>query len=158
MTRIVIETVIRAPVELCFDLARDVAVHAKSAAFSGERLVEPGRMSGLLELGDLVTFEGRHFGIRHRFTTKIIQVEPPHIFVDEMVRGAFHSLTHIHEFHSHQSGTLMRDTLEWQAPLGWLADALFLKRHMRWFVHTKQHHLKAIIESSYARQSKGGST
>ena len=154
MTRIVIDTVIRAPVELCFELARDVAVHAKSAAFSGERLVEPGRMSGLLELGDLVTFEGRHFGIRHRFTTKIIQVEPPHIFVDEMVHGAFHSLTHIHEFHPHQSGTSMRDTLEWQAPLGWLADALFLKRHMDWFVRTKQHHLKAIIESSYARQAK----
>ena len=158
MTRIVIDTVIRAPVELCFELARDVAVHAKSAAFSGERLVEPGRMSGLLELGDLVTFESRHFGARHRFTTKIIQVEPPHIFVDEMVHGAFYSLTHVHEFHPHQTGTFMRDTLEWQAPLGWLADALFLKRHMDWFVRTKQQHLKAIIESSYARQSKGGAT
>ena len=158
MTRIVIDTVIRAPVELCFELARDVAVHAKSAAFSGERLVEPGRMSGLLELGDLVTFEGRHSGARQRFTTKIIQVEPPHIFVDEMVHGAFYSLTHVHEFHPHQTGTFMRDTLEWQAPLGWLADALFLKRHMDWFVRTKQQHLKAIIESSYARQSKGGAT
>ena len=49
MGQIVIETLIAAPVELCFDLARDVGVHAESAAFTGERLMSPGRLNGLLE-------------------------------------------------------------------------------------------------------------
>lgn len=146
MGKIVVETVIEVPVEVCFDLARDVSKHAESAAFSGERLVPPGRMSGLLELGDLIAFEGRHFGIRQMFVARIVEMLPPRRFVDEMVRGVFRWLRHEHEFHVHARGTLMRDVVEWRAPLGSLADGLFLARHMRTFVETKQRNLKRIAE------------
>jgi ligand-binding SRPBCC domain-containing protein len=148
--QIVIQTYIDAPPEVCFDLARDVAVHAESAAFSNERLVAPGRLEGLLEAGDLVCFEGRHFGLRQRFCARITSVDRPNAFVDEMVEGIFTWLRHVHEFQSSGSGTLMIDRLTWKAPLGILgsiADALFLKRHMTWFVTTKQSHLKRIAES-----------
>jgi ligand-binding SRPBCC domain-containing protein len=148
--RIEIETFIAAPVERVFDLARDVETHAKSAAFTGERLVAPGKERGLLELGDLVAFEGRHFGVRQRFVARITAIDRPHRFVDEMVEGAFVSLRHVHDFLPRDRGTLMRDTLEWRTPLGLLgraADRLFLGRHMRWFVTTKQSHLKEIAEA-----------
>jgi len=141
---IVVETWIEAPVEICFDLALDVDVHAESAAFSGERVVEPGRTSGVLQLGDLLTFEGRHFGIRQRFTTRIVEVDRPRRFVDEMVRGFFRSLRHVHEFHPREGGTLMRDVLEFEGTFAFL-----LERHMKSFVTTKQQHLKAIIERRY---------
>jgi ligand-binding SRPBCC domain-containing protein len=149
MGRVTIETYIQAPVERCYDLARDVAAHSESAKFSGERLVAPGKLSGHLELGDLVAFEGRHFGMRQRFVARITEVDRPHRFVDEMVEGIFRRLRHVHEFHAHDGGTLMRDLLDWEAPLGplgRLADGLFLERHMRWFVATKQKHLKEIAE------------
>lgn len=149
MTTIRIETRIRAPIELCFDLARDVEAHARSAAFSSERVVPPGRTSGLLELGDLVAFEGRHFGMRQRFVARITELQRPDRFVDEMVSGVFRWLRHTHEFEADDEGTVMIDTLEWEAPLGFLglvADRLFLRRHMRWFVETKQKGLKAIAE------------
>jgi hypothetical protein len=87
MATIVVETRIRAPIELCFDLARDVGAHAESAAFSSERVVEPGRTLGLLEFGDLVAFEGRHFGITQRFVARITALDRPAHFVDEMVQG-----------------------------------------------------------------------
>ena len=149
MTRIVIETKIHAPIELCFDLARDVSAHSESAAFSAERVVPPGRTEGLLELGDLVAFEGRHFGIRQRFVARITALERPHRFDDEMVHGSFKWLRHHHEFEFHGGITTMRDTLEWEPPLGVIgriADRLFLRRHMHWFVSTKQHGLKRIAE------------
>jgi hypothetical protein len=148
--RIEIETLIEIPVEVCFDLARDVDKHAESAAFSGERLVPPGRLHGLLELGDFVAFEARHFGMRQTFVARIIELEPPRRFVDEMVRGAFRWLRHEHEFHIHARGTLMRDVIQWRSPLGFLgriADALFIKRHMESFVRTKQQNLKRIGEA-----------
>lgn len=149
LTAIIVETQINAPPEICFDLALDVKTHAESAAFSGERVVEPGKLAGHLELGDLITFEGKHFGIRQRFTAKIVEVDRPRRFVDEMVHGAFERLRHVHEFHPRDSGTLMRDLLHWDTPLGLLgliADRLFLERHMRWFVATKQQRLKEIVE------------
>jgi len=149
MPAIVIETQIRAPIELCFDLARDVSAHVQSAAFSSERVVEPGRTQGLLEIGDIVAFEGRHFGIMQRFVARITALDRPDRFVDEMVQGAFARLRHIHEFEFNEGTTLMRDIIEWEAPLGVmgrLADVLFLRRHMRWFVVTKQSALKRIAE------------
>lgn len=145
-----IETFIRAPRDLCFDLALDVAVHEESARFSNERLALPGRLEGRLEEGDLLTFEGRHFGLRQRFTTRITEVDRPRRFTDSMVKGVFKVLTHTHEFEERDGGTVMRDRLEWvtpAGPLGRLADRLFLARHMLWFVTTKQNALARIIES-----------
>ena len=144
-------THIRAPIERCFDTARSLAAHAESAKFSHERLVPPGKLEGFLELDDLVCFEGRHFGVRQRFCARIVEMERPRFFVDEMVRGAFKSLRHVHAFDEADGQTTMTDTLDWEAPLGILgriADALFLERHMRWFVVTKQTALKEMIESA----------
>jgi ligand-binding SRPBCC domain-containing protein len=149
MGAITVEMRIHAPIELCFDLARDVNAHAESAAFSSERVVAPGRLHGLLELGDLVAFEGRHFGITQRFVAKITQLDRPHRFVDEMLEGAFKWLRHVHEFESEDGLTIMRDVLEWEAPfgvIGRLADSLFLCRHMESFVTRKQTNLKRIAE------------
>lgn len=149
MGYIVVETWIAAPRERCFDLARDVGAHVESARFSGERAVPPGRTEGLLELGDRVTFEGRHFGVRQRITVEITELDRPRRFVDRLVRSAFKRLQHDHDFHERDGGTLMIDTLNWVAPMGLLgriADRLFLERHMRSFVTRKQQALKQIAE------------
>ena len=150
MGHIVIETLIRAPRSTVFDFARDVGAHNESASFSRERVVAPGRTSGLLELGDLATFEGTHFGLRQSFTLKIVEMEPPVRFVDELVRSAFRRMRHIHEFEWREEGTLMRDTLDWECPFGIVgrfADALVIERHLRSFVTRKQLALKRTIES-----------
>ena len=143
-------TRIAAPPVECFDAARDVSLHAKSASFSGERLVAPGKLEGLLEAGDLVCFEGRHFGVRQRFCARITELDRPRIFVDEMVSGAFRWLRHEHQFVQVDGSTQMVDVLTWESPLGVLgriADRLFLERHLRGFVEAKQRALKNIIES-----------
>ncbi len=148
-------TRIAAPIGVCFDAARSLSAHVASARFSGEKLVAPGKLEGHLELGDLVCFEGRHFGIRQRFCARIIEMDRPNRFTDEMVRGAFKSMRHVHQFEESGGATVMIDTLDWRAPLGplgGLADRLFLERHMRWFVETKQGALRAIIEGRAGSQ------
>jgi ligand-binding SRPBCC domain-containing protein len=143
------ETLIRAPMERCFDLARDVGVHCETASFTRECALPPGRTSGLLEPGEEVIFEGVHFGLRLRLTARIVEMEPPRRFVDEMARGPFKRLRHVHDFTPDANGTLMRDTIDWESPLGplgRLADRLFLQRHLRWFLQEKQTRLKALAE------------
>lgn len=157
MTRIVIETKIHAPIELCFDLARDVGAHAESAAFSSERVVAPGRIAGLLELGDLIAFEGHHFGVTQRFVARITALDRPRRFDDEMVDGVFKWLRHAHEFEFNHGVTTMRDILEWEPPfgrIGRIVDQLFLRRHMRRFVSTKQNTLKRIAEKRVGSEIK----
>ena len=153
MTTIAVETRIRAPIEVCFDLARDVDVHVRTSSSTGERAVA-GKTSGLLELGDVVTFEAVHFGIRQRLTSRIVEFDRPKRFVDEMVQGAFASLRHTHEFFVEGTSVLMRDTLTWRSPLGPLgviADQLFVRRHLYNFMVTKQSDLKVHAERTSGR-------
>ena len=76
-------------------------------------------------------------------------MDPPRRFVDEGVRGALRELRHVHEFYIDGNVTVMRDVVTWRSPLGLLgraADALFVTRHMRWFVTEKQRRLKSMAE------------
>jgi ligand-binding SRPBCC domain-containing protein len=144
-----IETIIAAPIERCFDLARSVEAHVETSHFTDERVVAPGRLSGLLDLNDTITFEAVHLGIRQRLTVRIVEMERPIRFVDEQVRGAFAALRHLHEFSAASGGTLMRDTITWKSPLGPLGgfvDRLFLRRYLTFFLRRKQALLKKLAE------------
>ena len=112
-----IRTEIAAPPEVCFDLARDVAFHARSLAHTGERIVHQPA-GDLLELGDEVEFEGRHLGVRQRLRARITALERPRWFRDEMTRGAFAAFVHDHLFEATASGTRMTDRIRFEAPLG----------------------------------------
>jgi ligand-binding SRPBCC domain-containing protein len=144
-----LETRIKAPTERCFDVARSIDVHAAGASKNRERAVA-GVMSGLIGLGETVTWEAVHFGIKQRLTSRITRYERPQLFIDEMVRGAFHSFTHVHEFKSISGGTLMVDEFSYVSPLGLLgriADTLFLVRYMRKLLRERAAYLKHVAEN-----------
>ena len=150
MPTIRIATSIDAPVERCFDLARDVGGHVRSTAGTGERAVG-GVTIGLLELGDEVTWEARHLGIRQRLTARISRFERPVLFEDVMIRGAFASLRHVHEFLPRDGGTTMIDTFTFTSPLGpvgAIVDRLFLAGYMRRLLVSRANELKRMAESS----------
>src|SRR5260370_18670121 len=76
-----IVTMISAPLERCFDLARDIDFHIRSLADTGERAVA-GRTTGLIGLGESVTWEARHLGLRQRFTAKATGFHRPRYLRD----------------------------------------------------------------------------
>lgn len=132
METIRIETWIAAPAERCFDAARDLDLHVKSVAHTNERAVA-GRTSGLIELGEEVTWRARHFGITQHFTSRITAFDRPRYFQDAMQRGAFRSFVHDHYFETDGARTKMIDALAFSAPLGILgriAETLVLRRYL----------------------------
>lgn len=150
MPTIVLEITIHAPIERCFDLARDIGFHCQSTGGTNEKAVA-GVTIGLIGPGETVTFEATHFGVRQRLTSRITEFEYPHRFVDEMLHGAFHSLHHLHEFEPVPEGTRMRDTMTYVSPLGWLgllADTLFLESYMTRFLQKRNDHLKRVAEGA----------
>ena len=62
MRSIRLDTVIAAPIGECFRLSLSVDVHAASMHASGEQAIG-GVTSGVMKLGDQVTWRARHFGI-----------------------------------------------------------------------------------------------
>ena len=139
---------IKAPIELCFDLARNVDIHTQTTSNTKERAVG-GVMQGLLVEGDTVTWEAVHFGIKQRLTVKVTLMEKPAKFVDVLLNGAFHSFVHTHQFIEKDGGTMMIDTFQYKSPLGplgVLADILFLQKYMETFIASRAKSLKEIAE------------
>lgn len=132
MPTIYLKTFILAKPDVVFDLSRSIDLHQVSTKHTQETVIA-GRMSGLIELGESVTWRAKHFGFFQELTSKITAFEKPATFTDEMVSGAFESFRHIHQFESTADGTTMTDVFSYKSPfgiLGKLADFLFLKRYM----------------------------
>jgi len=144
-----LSTLIDAPLERVFDLARDVGLHAASMQGYSERPVA-GVTSGLIGPGQSVTWQATHFGVPFRLTSRITAFAAPRHFRDEMVDGPFKRLVHDHLFEPSGAGTLMRDVFDYEAPwagLGRLADRLFLRRHMARLLAERNAAIKHAAES-----------
>jgi ligand-binding SRPBCC domain-containing protein len=149
MATIHLTTLIHAPLDRCFDLSRSVDLHVASTQNTGERAVG-GVTSGLLGLGDEVTWSARHFGVRQRLTSRITAFDPPRHFRDSMVSGAFRRFDHDHHFEAQGDATRMRDVFDFESPLGPLgriADALVLTRYLRGFLEERNAVIKRAAES-----------
>jgi ligand-binding SRPBCC domain-containing protein len=145
-----LETFLVAPLQRCFDAARDIDLHLKSFADTGETAVA-GRTSGLIGPGEEVTWRGRHFGIVQHLTSKITAFDPPRHFQDTMLRGAFQSYVHDHYFEPREGGTLMKDVVAFRAPLGPLgriAEALVLRRYLERLLIRRNAAIKAAVEGT----------
>ena len=70
-----------------------------------------------------MTWRAWHFGVPFRMTSRITELEAPHWFVDEQVRGPFRTYRHEHAFVPDGDGTLMIDHVVFEAPLGGLGRA-----------------------------------
>nr|WP_154958418.1 SRPBCC family protein [Paenibacillus xylanexedens] len=143
------EILIDAPIELCFDMARDIDVHTQTVWKHTKEKAVAGITSGKVNHDDTVTFEARHFWIRQKLTSRITAYQAPYYFVDEMLKGAFKSLRHEHIFEEQNGKTLMKDRLTMVAPfgvIGWVTERLILKSYMKRFLMYRNQQLKFLIE------------
>ena len=149
-----LETRINAPIERVFDLARSIDLHRRSMDHTKERAVA-GVTSGLIGLGQTVTWEAVHFGIKQRLTSKITICDRPTHLQDIMVAGAFAGFTHDHYLSEIDVGTIMRDRFDFSSPfwpLGAIADVLFLARYMTGLLEKRNQAIKQAAESEDWRQ------
>jgi ligand-binding SRPBCC domain-containing protein len=150
MQSFTIDTWIDAPIERCFDAARDLDLHVTSMRHTNERAVG-GRTTGLIELNEEVTWRGRHFGVTQHFTSRITAFDRPHHFRDEMQRGAFRSFVHDHFFVIDGTRTKMTDALVFEAPLGALgriAEKVFLRRYLERLLHNRAEVIREALEQT----------
>jgi ligand-binding SRPBCC domain-containing protein len=107
--------------------------------FLGFRILTPRPIA--MAPGTLIDYELRFHGLPLRWRTRIESFEPESGFCDVQVRGPYRRWIHRHEFEATDSGTRMRDLVEYElplGPLGLLAHALFVRRSLeRIFDHRR---------------------
>lgn len=154
MPLIELRTEIKASKKIVFDLSRSIDLHTISTKHTNEKAVA-GKMKGVLELNESVTWKAKHFGLYQKLSSKITEFEYPNYFVDEMVSGAFKRFRHEHHFAEQNGLTLMTDFFDYEAPLGpfgKLADYLFLKRYMTDLLSVRNLTIKEFAESKKWKQ------
>ena len=149
MPTIILKTLINAPIGHCFDLSRNIDLHLQSMKSSNEKAIA-GKISGLIGLGESVTWSARHFGIYFEMTNRISLMKYPTFFVDEMIIGPFKKLHHQHLFKLIGSQTEMTDVFEFEAPFGLfgkLAEKIFLKNYLLKLIEKRNKVIKLQAES-----------
>jgi len=145
--------IIEAPIERCFDLARSVEVHLLGNIHYGEAaLAVGGATSGLLGLGQQVTWRARHFHIRFTLSSRVTAFDPPVYFQDTMLRGPFRSMRHDHFLRAlSPNRTEIHDRMFLEAPLGPVgrfAERLFLGRYMQALLRERNAVIQRVAESN----------
>ena len=152
MERFTLTTEIDAPPTVVFDLSRDIDFHLRSMARSGERAVA-GVTSGLIGLGETVTWRATHFGIPFRMTSEIAAFDRPNSFTDRQVSGPFSSFEHVHTFEPTEGGTRMTDDITFRSPVGpvgVVVNRLFLRRYLIGLIEERNRQITSEAESAQA--------
>jgi ligand-binding SRPBCC domain-containing protein len=148
MTTIQLTTKIKAPIQIVFDVSRNIDIHQQSASKSYEVAIA-GVTSGLINYNETVTWRGKHFGFYLTHKSRITAMTFYHYFVDEMEEGKFKTFKHQHFFEEINEVTTMTDVLQYETPFGVfgkLFDILFLKKHLTQFLLERNKILKAVAE------------
>lgn len=148
MAVIKLQTYVNAPVQVCFNLSRNIDLHLHTMQKKKEQAVA-GVTAGLINLHETVTWKTNHFGMPVKMMVKITEMQIPHFFVVEQVKGPFKWIRHYHGFQESNGGTLMVDEFAFCSRLGWLGklvDKLFLKNYMQKLVQQRNQELKQYAE------------
>ena len=80
----------------------------------------PGQSGAEIGAGSLIDYRLRLDGLPMRWQSRIEAWDPPRSFVDTQVKGPYRLWHHRHDFEPMGAGTLMRDTVRYRLPAGWL--------------------------------------
>lgn len=150
MPTIKLTTSINAPIQTCFDQARSIDLHLDSFSHNNERAIA-GVTSGLINLGETVTWRAKHFGVTMQMTIKITEMMFATSFTDEQLHGPFKYLKHRHIFqYINPQLTLMIDEFDFASPFGLagrMADKLVLKDYLTKLLLRRNKVIKQWAES-----------
>jgi hypothetical protein len=115
-------------------------LEAITPGFLRFRIVTPGPIP--MRSGALVDYRLALFGVPFGWQTRIEEWVPQERFVDVQLRGPYRLWHHLHVFEDAPGGTLVRDRVTYELPLGLagdLAHALLVRRAIaRIFDHRRE--------------------
>ena len=86
--------------------------------WEASRVIQAAKIS---EVGSEAIIETRLFGLLSaRWVARHTAYDPPRMFEDVQIRGPFRFWRHRHLVRPHAGGALLRDEIEYEAPLGFL--------------------------------------
>lgn len=143
-------TFIAAPQQRVFDLSRSIDLHKASMKNYNESIID-GKMTGLLNLDESVTWTARHLWKQRVLRIKMTRLKSPEYFVDEQEEGDFIMMKHEHYFKAVENGTIMIDQFHFETPMGSfgrLINKFYLEDYMKKLLFDRNRTIKQIAEGN----------
>lgn len=135
-------------------MSRSIDLHTETMSKHKET-ANAGVTTGLINMGETITWEAIHFGVKQKLTSQITMFDRPVHFRDSMVKGTFARFDHDHFFSEANLGTIIKDVFDYDSPLGILgniADALFLEKYIKKILEERNQLIKVIAEGENWRK------
>lgn len=100
-------------------------------------IASPGPIE--MRLGARIEYRLRVRGLPLRWVSEITRYDPPHVFVDTMVKGPYRLWVHEHRFEEHEGGTFVDDHVRYAVLGGFIVNALLVRPDLeRIFCHREK--------------------
>jgi ligand-binding SRPBCC domain-containing protein len=149
MPTIHLTTFVAAPIQVVFDLSRNIELHKRSMTDYKEEAVA-GTRFGLIEKDETVTWKAKHFFKNRLLRVKVTELKKPERFTDEQVQGDFKMMKHEHHFKPCDNGTIMIDLFHYEVPYGMIGkwfNNFYLTRYIKRLLETRNKTIKDYAES-----------
>lgn len=123
MEKIHLTTFIAAPLERVFDLNRCLTVQKQCLQQAGGEAIS-GTTTGLIRIGETVTWRMKRLFKVRQMTTRITELETNQFLRGEMVLGDFRQFHYAHYVKPANNGTILIDLLWYESPGGWFGRQL----------------------------------
>lgn len=108
---------VRAPLNNVFDFFSNEKNLEKLTPPELQLRVEKKSTADIIQ-GTLIDYRLKVHGLPLKWQTLIERWDPPNLFIDSMEQGPYGKWRHIHQFESLAGGTLIKDRLHYELPLG----------------------------------------
>lgn len=154
MPTIHLTTFIAAPVNMVFDLSRNIDLHLESMRVYKEEAVS-GIRFGLIEKEETVTWKAKHLFKTRLLRVKITEMKKPEMFISEQVSGDFTVMRHEHYFKPCDNGTILIDLFYFETPYGMpgeLLNKLYLTNYLKHLLEKRNKTIKEFAESDKGKK------
>lgn len=142
------ELIVKKPLEEVFEFFSNpgnlAEITPKKLGFT---VLTPGDLS--LYKGLIIDYEIKLFRcIPARWSSYIMDVKQNEYFEDVQLKGPYSYWHHRHEFHAHEDGTLIKDIIHYQVPLGFIgriANVLLVKRDIKHIFKYRREQVKTLL-------------
>lgn len=144
-----ITNVIHAPVDVVFDLSRNITLHKLAQRDHGVEVIG-GTTSGCIGFDETVTWRTKKLSRTWFMQVKITEMTRPSYFCEEQIKGDFKSFHHEHHFKPIDNGSIMIDILNFESPKGFLGTMLnffYVEKYMRAFIDRRNNMIRTYAES-----------
>ena len=97
-----------------------------------------------------MTWQAKHLFKTRLFTSRIMEMEMPDQFTDEMTNGDFKSFRHEHFFKTISNGTIMIDCIYFESPyglIGRLLNKCYLSNYINRLLQRRNQVIKEYAET-----------